>query len=106
MRCEDALSQTVLRWRDGRRTCLEELQEVLAAGGLLGGVTYDRALSVRLRPPLGAVEAYLRGGVVVELNGQAWPPSRGLAGRWVKAGEALVWVEKAAWEDGRMKIEG
>mgnify|MGYP001336716928 CR=1 FL=1 len=106
VRFDDAVSQTVLRWRDGRGSCLEELRTVLAAGGLLAEVEVDRRLFIRVRPPEGAVEATMSGGGIVDRSGRAWPVSRPLAGRWVKAGEAAVWAETAVWEDGMLNVEG
>jgi hypothetical protein len=105
-RFENAASQTVLRWRDGWRSCLQELLAGLAAAGLLAEVEADRRLAVRTRPPESAAAAWFRGGEIVEFSGRAWNVSRPLAGRWVKAGEASVWVDKAVWEGGSLDVEG
>lgn len=105
VRFEAAASGTVLRWRDGQHSCLEELQAVLAAGGLLAEVEPGGILAVHIRPPEGVVEAYLSGGGIADRGGRAWNVSRPLAGRWVRAGEAAVWAERVVWEEGRLNVE-
>lgn len=105
VRLDDASSLVALRWRNGRRTCLAELADVLAAAKMLAEVEADRRISVRRIPPEGEIEAYLRGGAIATCTGVAWQASRPLAGRWLKAGEAAVWAERVAWEDGILKVE-
>lgn len=105
VRFEDGVSGTVLRWRDGQQSCLQELQALLASGGLLAEVEADRRLAVRVHPPESAVEAYLSGSEILDRGGQAWQVSRPLAGRWVRAGEAAVWAETVVWEGGRLNGE-
>jgi hypothetical protein len=105
VRLDAPLDQPVLRWRDGRSTLLAEMQAVLAACGCLGEVEADRALRVRPVPPRGAFAATLRGGEIVDGHGRPWQASRALAGRWVRAGDAAVWVERLAWEDGMLRVE-
>lgn len=100
------LEQPVLRWRDGRSTLLAELQAVLAVCGCLAEVEADRALRVRpLEPQGSSFAATLRGGEIVENSGWPWPPSKALAGRWVRAGDAGVWVERLVWEEGALRVE-
>jgi hypothetical protein len=60
---------------------------------------------VRPVPPRGAFAATLRGGEIVDGHGRPWQASRALAGRWVRAGDAAVWVERLAWEDGMLRVE-
>jgi hypothetical protein len=104
LRLEDSSGLTALRWRDGRTTCLEELEAVLEAAGMQAEVEEGRVLCLHKAPQEGEADAGLRGGEIVEPSGRAWPPSRPLAGRWLRAGEALVWVEKVVWEEDRMKV--
>ena len=45
------------------------------------------------------------GGEIVDGHGRPWQASRALAGRWVRAGDAAVWVERLAWENGVLRVE-
>lgn len=104
-RLDDEGSLAALRWRDGRRTCLEELEELLSAGGWLAEVEPDRVLGVRRRPLENEIEGALRDGKIVGRGGLPWPVSRPLAGRWLRAGEAAVWAGCVAWEKGVLRVE-
>lgn len=104
LRLEDASGLTALRWRDGRSTCLEELEALLDAAGWQAEVEADRGVCLRSAPAEGAVEAFLREGAIVERSGRAWPLSRPLAGRWVKASEASIHVERVVWQDGALRV--
>ncbi|GAP12904.1 hypothetical protein LARV_00644 [Longilinea arvoryzae] len=104
-RLDCATSLAALRWRDGRRTCRMELEERLAVGGLIAEVEADRGVSVRQRPLEDEIEGYLQGEAILTRTGQAWPASRPLAGRWVRAGAAAVWAEHVVWEDEMLKME-
>lgn len=106
VRLDVPLEQAVLRWRDGRSTLLAELQAALAACSCLAKVEADRVLRVRPVEPQGSAFATtLRGGEIVESSGRPWPPSKALAGRWVRAGAAAVWVEKLVWEEEGLRVE-
>ena len=105
VRFDMPLEQPVLRWRDGRSTLLAELQTVLAACGCLAEVEADRALRVRPTPPRDAFAATLRGGEIVDGHGRPWVAARALAGRWVRAGDAALWVENLVWEEGALRVE-
>jgi len=106
LRLDAPLEQPVLRWRDGRSTLLAELQAALAATGCLAEVEADRVLRVRPVEPQGsAFAATLRGGEIVDGHGRPWAAARALAGHWVRAGAAAVWVEKLVWEEGVLRVE-
>jgi len=106
LRLDVPLEQPVLRWRDGRSTLLAEMQTALAGVGCLAEVEANRVLRVRpLEPQGSAFAATLRGGEIVESSGRPWPPSKALAGRWLRAGAAAVWVEKLVWEEEGLRVE-
>jgi len=106
VRFDIPLEQPVLRWRDGRSTLLAEMQAALAACSCLAEVEADRVLRVRPVEPQGsAFAATLRGGEIVDGHGRPWAAARALAGHWVRAGAAAVWVEKLVWEEGVLRVE-
>lgn len=100
-----------LLWRDGTRTCLEELRDLLQTGDasgrrLMGEVCADRSPLIRSEPDESELEYLIAlDGSIRELSGSPAGLSRPAAGRrallapgWL---DRLVLIERAVWTPER-----